>query len=290
MALPERYSERMLWRKAVDRNPLFVVFSDKLATKDYIRERCPDLALPRTRWVGSDADSIPDDVLGGDVYVKASHGCDFNFRIRGGVVDRRELKTVTDRWLGKRYGKRYGEWAYSRVPARLFVEDAVGDAGADLLEFQVRAGDGGFVVGSVMGKSKLPGQWAAYLDSEGGQTEGVARRSDCDFPVLVDDPRLREAYRRAVAHSLTLSKGVDYARFDFFWNGRELFGGEITTYPGAGNGEIVNPEVNEVLKTVWRLEKSDFLQRPRGLLGHVYGGALRRTLRRRAIRDGLPPL
>lgn len=48
IALPGRYHEKMLWRKLFDRNPLFEVFCDKLATKDFVRKRTPGLKLPET--------------------------------------------------------------------------------------------------------------------------------------------------------------------------------------------------------------------------------------------------
>lgn len=41
VAEPKRYFEPMLWRKIVDHNPQFVVFTDKLATKAYHRRGCP---------------------------------------------------------------------------------------------------------------------------------------------------------------------------------------------------------------------------------------------------------
>ena len=95
IADPQRYSERMLWRKILDRNPQFVVFSDKLATKDYIKKRCPDLPVPGTLWVGDDASAIPDGLLAGDVYLKANHGCNFNRRVRCGQPDRVSLREET---------------------------------------------------------------------------------------------------------------------------------------------------------------------------------------------------
>jgi hypothetical protein len=49
IANPQLYSERMLWRKTVDHNPQFIVFSDKLATKDFLRQRCPAHALGRAQ-------------------------------------------------------------------------------------------------------------------------------------------------------------------------------------------------------------------------------------------------
>ncbi|RVD31462.1 hypothetical protein EN742_34120, partial [Mesorhizobium sp. M4A.F.Ca.ET.020.02.1.1] len=60
-AAPTRYHERMLWRKIIDRNPLFVTLTDKLAAKDYIRRVCPQVQSPRTLWSGRDPDAIPPD-------------------------------------------------------------------------------------------------------------------------------------------------------------------------------------------------------------------------------------
>lgn len=47
-AAPSRYNELMLWRKIVDRNPLFVTLTDKLAAKAYIHAACPELPIPKT--------------------------------------------------------------------------------------------------------------------------------------------------------------------------------------------------------------------------------------------------
>jgi hypothetical protein len=176
IANPRRYTERMLWRKIVDHDPQFVVFSDKLAAKDYCKRICPDLPIPNTLWIGDDADAIPDELLRGDVFVKANHGYDFNCCIRGGHVDRAALKETADRWLRSVHGVSTGEWAYSQIEPKLFVEDSVGDAEDDLIEFNVRAGNGRAIVGSVIGHNKKPNQWLAYLDLEGNPTAGTTDR------------------------------------------------------------------------------------------------------------------
>jgi len=41
--------------KIIDHNPQFVLFSDKLATKDFFKRPLPDLPVPRTLWIGRDA-------------------------------------------------------------------------------------------------------------------------------------------------------------------------------------------------------------------------------------------
>ncbi|MDX6767512.1 MAG: hypothetical protein SFU85_12070 [Candidatus Methylacidiphilales bacterium] len=111
LGYPVDYAEKMLWRKILDRNPRFIVFCDKLATKAFIRERCSGLALPETLWIGTDSDQIPDALLAGDVFVKASHGWNFNQHIRHGKFDRPDLKMRTQRWLRSIHGQEMGEWA-----------------------------------------------------------------------------------------------------------------------------------------------------------------------------------
>lgn len=279
IANPQRYAERMLWRKIVDHNPQFVLFSDKLATKDFLKGHCPDLPVPRTLWVGRDADAIPDELLRGDVFVKANHGCDFNHRIRGGQCDRDALRTKTEQWLGSVYGRKGGEWAYSMVEPKLFVEEAVGDAEANLIELNVRACNGKAILSSVLGKCKTPSQWSVYLDPEGAPTPGMRDPEGSRVVPLPKGLAVMEPYRRAVQFAQKLSVGVDYARFDFLWNGSELFGGEITVYPAGGFLDPANSLANAVTMTGWDLMQSHFLKSQHTGWMRIYADALRRRLK-----------
>lgn len=278
VANPQIYSERMLWRKLVDHNPLFVIFSDKLAMKDFIRSRIPELALPRTLWTGDAADDIPDEILRGDVYVKANHGSSFNYRIRGGVCDRADLREVTRRWLSTTYGVEGGEWGYFEVKPKLFVEETVGDVDGSLLDFKIRAGNGVAILGLAMGHAKTPAEWIVYLDPEGRPAprvtdpEGAPVESRPEVLVAV------EPYLRAVELARRLSVGVDFARFDFLWNGRELFGNEITVYPAAGTLDPSNSLTHGVLLRGWDLAQSHFLKAKHTGIKRIYANALNRQL------------
>ena len=280
LACPMRYTDRMLWRKIVDRNPDFVTFSDKLATKDYINRICPELPVPRTLWVGSSADEIPDALLRQDVFVKASHGSSYNFRTRGAPCDRRALRVLTDKWLTSIYGVASGEWPYAMVKPRLLVEEPVGDAEADLLEFNVRASNGNPVLGSLLGRAKLPGERLYYLDAHGAVTRGMSDPEGSPVMPLPPGLEIVEPYRRAVEFTRRLSAGVDFARFDFFWNGTTLYGGEITVFPAGGTSEPASRRLDAALCDGWDLRQSHFLKtRQPGLVG-IYAGALRRRLNR----------
>lgn len=278
IAYPGRYSERMLWRKLVDHNPQFITFSDKLATKDYCRRICPDLPLPRTLWVGDDANAIPDELLSGDVFVKTNHGYNFNYGIRGGRVDRVKLKNTTDLWLDSVHGMETDQWAYSMIEPKLFVEEAIGNAAEDLLDFSIRASNGRAILGSVTGHNKTPNSWITYLDLEGNPTAGAKDEDGKPPTPLPEGMDIRRPYRLALQHTARLSGGVDYARFDFMWNGKDLYGGEITVYPSAGIHEIKNSSVHAALVDGWDLGCSHFLRTRHSGAVRIYADALKRLL------------
>lgn len=290
VAHPQSYSERMLWRKLVDHNPLFVEFTDKLACKDYCQRLCPDLAVPKTLWVGNDADDIPASVLEGDVFVKANHGYNFNYSIRQGQVDRAELKRTTGRWLAAVHGRRQHQWAYSHVKPRLFVEESIGDATGDLIEINIRASNGRAILGSVIGHNKTPEQWSVYLDTAGNPMPAPGDADDSPPKQLPSNLSVMDPYRKALSFASALSAGVDYARFDFMWNGTHLYAGEITVYPSAGVHELANTRVRELILRGWDLRSAWFLRTrqrgPKRLYAAALAGQLSESPRsERAVAD-----
>ncbi len=290
LARPVRFSERMSWRKAVDRNPHFEVCSDKLQSKAFVQRVCPDLPLPATLWVGTEAKDIPDELLRQDVFVKANHGCGFNFHTRGQPCDRAALTKLSSRWLKTKYGAATCEWPYFRVERKIFVEETIRlDGIGELVEFNIRASNGHAIQGSVLLKAKTPEQWHFYLDAEGRPTWGMTDSADSIIsasPALAD---ILEPYRQAVTFARRLSQGVDYARYDFFWNGRTLYGGEITVFPASGFDDPLHPHANKILLAGWNLLDAHFFRTPpRGLKG-IYAAALRRHLEKsRALLQNKP--
>jgi hypothetical protein len=155
IAFPRGYGDRIQWRKIFDHNPQFGLFADKLKTKDFIRERCPGLALPETLWVGDYPDDIPREILNGNVVVKANHGSGFNFFIREGRYDWEALKRTCRKWLLRYpYGRMDAEWAYTQVTPKLFVEELLPGDSKTLFDINIRACRGLIAFGSLMFNAK----------------------------------------------------------------------------------------------------------------------------------------
>ena len=100
----------------------------------------------------------------------------------------------------------------------------------------------------------------------------------------------RAAYAEAIRQACLIARDLDYARVDSFWNGRELYAGEITIYPSAGIPAIGNAGVARLLRPGWRLDESYFL---RGTdlwwAERRYAQAMRRAMRREADQESSFP-
>lgn len=271
-AAPERYNERMLWRKVIDHNPLFITLSDKLAVKDYIGRVCPDLPIPRTLWRGRDPDDIPSSLLAGDVVVKANHGCDMNIFVSGGEPDRATIVRKMKRWLGKQHGRRFGEWAYWSIVPEAFVEEALPLSGGRIAtEIKVQVCSG--VVCHVRAEDKKA-LMSRLFDPQGNPLPG----RDIDYPredqALTVTPRLVEFIRQAAEIGPRIAGDLDYVRVDLLVTDDCLFAGEVTVYSAAGYATWSNPAIMADVEQRWRLDQSDYLRRRHSGFARLYANAL----------------
>lgn len=267
IALPRDYYDRMQWRKIFDRNPLFVTFSDKLATKDYIAGILPGLRLPTVLWQGTSLKDMPRELLAGNVVVKSNHGSGFNYFVRDGRYDEAMLARHARRWTTKgAYGRAIGEWAYGRIAPRIFIEKILGPASGELIEFNIRAGRGRLGYGNIMLFAKTPKQSAIYID-RARRIVGRTRGEGVDAAFL-DRIEIPSAYDEALDCARLLSRDVDYARFDFFCVDETLYGGEITVYPASGFAPIPSfdgqaPDaLSRSILDMWDMRTSWFMTAP----------------------------
>lgn len=271
-AAPETYHELLLWRKIIDRNPLFVTLTDKLAAKDHIRATCPELALPRTLWSGCDPLDIPLDLLAGDVVVKTNHGCAMNIFVAGGDPDRGFIVAKARRWLRTSYGRRDGEWAYWPIVRTVFVEERLALAGARIAT-DIKVHVCGGVVTHAWVEDKAAGR-SLLLDRDANPLPG----RDPDYPredqAVPVNARLLDYVRQAVSISPALAGNLDYIRIDFLVTDHRLYAGEIVVYPGAGYGTTTNPAFAGEIERLWRLDQSHYLRRQHTGLARVYASAL----------------
>ncbi len=273
-ALPLRYHEKYLWRKIFDHDPRQAELADKLAAKAYVRRHWPDIRVPALYWEGDDPEKIPEEILAGDCAIKANHGSGMNVLVRNGAIDRAELRARARRWLRRRFGRRHHEWAYGRIPPRLFAEQLLVDDGVPAspsYKANVAGGECIYV-------------YAFYTPAPGVEMEAVFDRNGRARPVLMDsgetgiaieppaqlDEMIRTAERMAT--------GFDFLRVDLYAIGGEIWFSEFTFYGAAGYAWVDDPELLSTLNRKWDITRSWFLSTPQSGLKGAYARLLRSWL------------
>ena len=275
-AVPQRFHEKILWRKLVDHNPLFVRLTDKLAAKRIARARCMGLAVAKVIWAGIEPRALPFRLLTHDVAVKANHSSGSNVFVSGGEPAYMKVVWRAERWMERRHARRHGEWSYGSVPRMVFVEEKLTLGGGDLpTDIKVHIFPAG--IGHVWVTDSI-GQRSRTYSAE---IQPLPVR-DTVYPAkeqeLPDSSATRALVRQAINIAFRLSGRLDYVRIDFMVAGGRLYFGEYTLYPGGGYDRWLDPTLTERAEALWDLRRAHFMhQAHRGPI-RLYADALRAAI------------
>lgn len=277
---PQRYTEKIQWRKLFDFNPVFTVLSDKVAAQAYVEARVGrDYRVP-CLWIGEDPADIPFASLDPPYVLKSTHASGHTLVVQ----DRESLDPAAARrearsWLTYCHGTEADEPGYVNVPRRLIVEKLlVTDTGLPPLELKAFTFDGRVryllaVVVDPSDRSRLrayftPG-WDRLPWSFAGEDklEGPLPRPDRLADVLSLAERVAE--------------GLDHVRVDVYVCDGRIYVGELTAYSQSGL-YAVDPEIADLtLGRCWRID-----QPLRSALRSVLSGGRVNSIRRKlAPRD-----
>ncbi len=286
ITLPRTYNEKMLWRMIFDRNPQFVAYSDKLATKASFARVCPALRVPAVLWQGDTPEEMPVRFLSAPVVIKASHGCRFNWFPARMPPDQEAFQSEAHRWLATDYSRQLGEWAYREVRPRLFVEERVeATPPGEIIELKVHVFHGQVFYAVVYLREKTSRSLSAIFDAAGSRLS-VTNSVVAGDPgrALPENFQLPACYRQAMDAASSVADRTDYLRVDFMVADDILFGGEITVYPTAGLMTNSSPECMAALGRAWDLRRSWLLAAPQEGWRRHYARWLRT-----ALDDGASP-
>lgn len=263
---PRSRTEKMLWRKIFDRNPLYGLMVDKLAVRELVRVRCPGLAMSEILWIGTDAAQIPDALIRPGVVIKTNNGSHRNIFVTEAPTPRRPIEQSVAKWLARFYGVAWGEWAYRRIQPFVFIEKNVGPDIVDLC-CHVEMGKCLALVALTNVKT-VNVQWA-FFDPDGNRRTAEVVDAGRKRPVanLAADFRLPACFVDAVRHAEALGRDCDYLRVDFMSAGGNLFFCEATVFPGSG-WDIQPRHIEADIAAAWDLRNAWFMkQRNTGLRG-----------------------
>ena len=239
---PSGFNEKILVKILNDRRAYLTLFADRLRVRDYVRQRAPEIALPRLYGWWDRAASLPFDALPESFVLKANHGSGW-LRIveRKSDVGRAELVALAARWLASDFTLVGREWAYRDVHRAVYAEELLrDDAGGLPPDFKLFTFDAKVRLIQV-DRDRYGHHTQVLYDPQWQPIEGSVAATQGEPlapPVML--PRMIEAAQ-------ALAAGTDFLRVDFYEIAGRIVFGELTNYPNKGLNRFQPASLDGVL-------------------------------------------
>jgi hypothetical protein len=134
---PRSYSEKIIWKKLFDRNPLLTVTADKFKVRSYVRKvlgrKEAEKILVPLYYVSSEPNAIPFEELPDNFVIKPNHGSRMHMIVRGNKEENIQgIKKTCEDWLRHNYGLFHYEWAYRDIERKIIVEKLIQSSEGEL--------------------------------------------------------------------------------------------------------------------------------------------------------------
>jgi hypothetical protein len=238
-ASPTIFNEHIVARKFFAPLPL-PSLGDKLGVRDYVRQRLGEEALIPVVWIGERVDDLfTADLPTGRFVLKPNHGFDMNLYLdlpQDLTARREEIEVKGQAWLGARFGYELGEWHYSVIKPKLFLETFLTEDGVDSM--------GEFKVHCFHGKARAMHIIAAR---DGAKRHGTYTTDWTYLPDAIAVGSIEferpKNFDLLIETAERLAQGLEYARVDLYTDFKQfLKAGEITLTPGDGRQPFVDVE------------------------------------------------
>lgn len=229
---PITFNEKLQLKKLINRDPLLTIAADKLASKDYVKSIVPSLYIPKTIWSAesvSDLDFLDITSLPGNYVYKANHTSQTIKIVRDyNHLSLERMKKLASSWLRHDQSGSLGEWAYSDIPRKVFIEeflDFEGEAPDDY-KFFVYNGKVKFIQ---LDSSRFTDHKRNMFDRNWSDLG-----FDYSYPRKSPTPERPKFLDEMIENAEKIGKNFDFVRVDFYFYKNQITFGELTIYPGAG--------------------------------------------------------
>lgn len=254
LSQPTTFSEKIVWKKLNDRNPLLPLVADKYSVRKYVADRLgPTLAskvLIPLLYYDSDPSAIPFENLPPEYIIKATHGSGWNIiKTAETELDRDAVIAQLRKWLRLVHGTFGHQWAYERIPPAFVIEPLLRDENGDIPEdykFFMINGNCRLIQVDLQRfkdhkRSLFDENWN-YLDASLKCPKGPP----LPRPTMLED---------MLDLARTLAAPFDMVRVDLYCCNSNVYFGELTHYPESGTGRFTPRELDHQLGMHWKLRK-----------------------------------
>lgn len=249
---PTSVKEKILYRKLRGNHEFCASLADKLAVRDYVRERIGaehlvPLIADFNRLELDSFDSLPNQFA-----MKATHGCNWNLFVRDkSQLDLPKTAAYFNGLMRCTYGRKSGELHYRLIPPRILVEQLLDENGSSPWNYCYFCYWKGQTFQSTLSISSPCKKLFISFDPEMNLLDSNIPESDI---ARFTDP---ESHRTMLELARELSRGIDFVRVDLYKLGDKIYFSELTFTPGAGTALIANPVRRALRDRMWDLDRDN---------------------------------
>lgn len=250
LSQPRTFNEKIQWSKLYDHDSRRSLLADKIAVRDYVKERVGEGLLVPLLGFWRRPDEIDFDSLPNSFVLKANHGCGYNAIVRDkSSEDLNQLRYKARMWMREEYAFRNGfELQYAKIQRKLFAEDYLENLDGDMPDYKFWCFDG-----------KV--HFIQYLSNRSTQLTMTFLDTDWNvMPFVYDYPRHNHVIERPkqltdmISIAQCLAEGFPHVRVDLYLldDGTIKFG-ELTFTSASGGCKWDPPETDLMLGNLYHL-------------------------------------
>jgi len=135
---PKTLNEKIQWLKFNDNIPEKARLTDKLAVREWVREKLGDEYLKKIYGPWDNFDEIDMESLPEPFILKPNHGSAMTMIVKDkNEMDMDAARQKVNKWLTTNYAYRGLEMQYEHIKPKVFAEEYYGDKGKDFFEYKI---------------------------------------------------------------------------------------------------------------------------------------------------------
>lgn len=226
---PRTLTEKLAWMRLHDHNPIYPTLVDKIAVRDYVRERVGEGVLIPLYGTWEDARDIDFDSLPPSFILKCNHESGFVVICHDREsLDQTYVRAQLATRLRMNFYNRNHEWPYLGVKPRILAEKLLkNEDGSEPYDYKIHCFDGKPEF-TIVVKDRHTRQVQGCYSPE---WETMPFTATLTPAVEIERPRTLE---RMLEVAATLSEGLRCCRVDLYSVREDVYFGELTLIIGGG--------------------------------------------------------
>lgn len=236
---PITYTEKIFCFIMYNKNPIFTRCADKIAVRDYLREKLPNANSLFTHWyfTTDDIDSISKDSLPKQFVLKSNHASgQVMLCVDKESFDLEKAKKILIQWMKSNHYYAFGEQHYKNIKPQIICEELLT---TDIVDYRIFCMGGKPVFTRVTKHDKRAklGYAVGTYDIEWNPLDLLAIHDDVELKT--DKPK---RYEEMLSIATVIAKDFDFVRVDLYEVDDKIYFAELTFTPNGGMYHFRNME------------------------------------------------